>query len=80
MARESRLTTIDNPHDPFDDFPAWYAFDVAAGYGTTAFLARIIKASDQMSDVDIEFANESAIDEIVSENVLGIYRKLTREV
>lgn len=75
-----RLTTIDNPHDPFDDYLAWFAYDTASGYHTPDFLARIVQGSDQLSDVDQELANELAIDEIVRENVLGIYKKVSREV
>lgn len=78
--KQSRLTTIDNPHSPFDDFPAWYAWDIASGYNTCGFLARIIIDSDQLSEADQERANELAIDEIVKENVTGVYRKVTREV
>jgi hypothetical protein len=75
----SMLTTIDNPHSPFDNFSAWYAYDVASGYHTSAFLARIVVVSDQMSEVDQNLAVEQAIDEVVQENVLGIYRKVTKE-
>ena len=75
----SMLTTIDNPHDPFTDYPAWFAFDVASGYHTPAFLARILKDSDELSDVDQELAIEQAIDEIVRENVLGVYKKVMKE-
>ena len=76
----SRLTTTDNPHDPFDDYPAWFAFDTSSGYHTPSFLARILVSSDQLSEADEELAIEQAIDEIVKENVLGIYRKVTREI
>lgn len=76
----SRLTTIDNPHDPFDDYPAWFQYDATSGYHTPSFLARILEDSDQLSEADEELANELAIDEIVRENVLGIYKKVTRDV
>lgn len=76
----SRLTTIDNPHDPFDDFKAWFAFDAQAGYHTPSFLARIVQGSDQLSEQDEEDAITFAIDEIVRENVTGVYKKVTREV
>lgn len=76
----SRLTTIDNPYDPFDEYPSWFAYDTASGYDTPSFLARILKDSDQLSDVDQELSIEQAIDEIVTENVLGIYKKVSREV
>lgn len=77
---ESMLTTVDNPYNPFDSFDAWYSFDEAAGYHTTAFLARIAKTSYEISDADYSLAIEDAIDEIMKENVLGLYRKVSREV
>lgn len=76
----SRLTTVDNPHDPFDEYLAWFAFDLSSGYNTPSFLARILTDSDQLSDADQELANELAIDEIVRENTLGVYRKVTKEI
>jgi hypothetical protein len=77
--KKAMLTTIDNPHSPFDDFPGWYAYDISSGYYTTSFLARIAQVSDQLSDADYDLAIEKAIDEIVSENVLGIYIKVEKE-
>jgi hypothetical protein len=73
---EHMLTTVDNPFDPFTQFDEWYQFDEAAGYNTCAFLARIVKSSDELSDADQSLAIELAIDEIVRENVLGLYRKV----
>jgi hypothetical protein len=74
------LTTIDNPHSPFDDFEAWYAFDVESGYHTCAFLARIVNYSDQLSEADQEYAVKIAIDEIIYENVTGVYKRVTRDI
>lgn len=68
------LTTVDNPYDPSTNFDAWYAFDEAAGYHTSAFLARVVKSSHELSEPDQELAIETAIQEIARENVLGIYR------
>jgi hypothetical protein len=77
--KEVMLTTVDNPHDPFDDYDAWYVYDLSSGYHTPSFLARILNSSNEISDADQAVAIEQAIDEIVRENVLGIYRKVTRE-
>lgn len=77
--RVSMLTTIDNPFDPFKQFDDWLAFDQAKGYNTCAYLARIAKASDELSEQDEAIAIESAIDEIVKENILGIYKKVSIE-
>lgn len=73
---EHMLTTVDNPFDPFTQFDEWYSFDEAHGYRTSGFLARIIRTSDDLSDADQSLAIELAIDEIVRENVSGLYRKV----
>lgn len=75
----SMLTTVDNPYDPFESFGEWYAWDEANGYFTTSFLARILMNSHELSELDQQLAMESAIDEIVMENVNGMYRKVSRE-
>ena len=76
METEEMLTTVDNPYDPFTQFREWYAYDTQAGYNTCAFLARIVRSSDDLSDADQKNAISSAIDEIVRENVLGLYKKV----
>jgi len=70
------LTTVDNPYDPFTQFDEWYVYDTSSGYNTLGFLARVARTSHELSDADHSAALESAIDEIVRENVLGIYRKV----
>ena len=72
------LTTKDNPFDPFDDFDRWYAFDVAHGYDSCAYLARIARTSDKFSDEDQEREIQRAIDEIVQLNINGMYTKVAR--
>lgn len=76
---QSRLTTVDNPYDPFTQYDDWFAFDARMGYHSPSFLARIVQTSTELSDADQELAETQAIDEIVLENVLGLYRKVTRE-
>jgi hypothetical protein len=73
---EHMLTTVDNPYNPSTQFDEWLAFDTAAGYYTPAFMARIVKTSESLSDADQSLAIEQAIDEIVRENVLGLYKKV----
>jgi hypothetical protein len=77
---ESMLTTVDNPYDPFTQFDEWYAYDERSGYHTTSLLARITVTSHELSEADQSLAIELAIDEIVSENVSGVHRKVTRKV
>lgn len=76
MGTEHMLTTVDNPYNPFTHFDEWYSWDMAAGYNTSAFLARVIRTSDDLSEADQDLAREEAIEEIVRENVLGRYRKV----
>ena len=76
----SMLTTTDNPFDPFDQFDKWRAYDESKGYHTCAFLARLARTSDELSEQDESLSIEQAIDEIVSYNILGIYKKITRDI
>jgi hypothetical protein len=76
---QSMLTTIDNPFNPFTQFDEWYAYDESKGYHTCAYLARITKSSDELSQADEDLAIESAINEIVKLNILGLYRKVTQD-
>lgn len=78
--KESILTTIDNPYNPFEEYELWYDWDFRAGYHTPSFLARIVVTSDALSETDQNLAIEEAINEIVKENVSGVYTKVTREV
>lgn len=71
-----RLTTIDNPYNPHTQFEQWHAEDLRLGYNSLGLLARIMVSSDEISIADQEFAYEKAVDEIVTENVLGVYRKI----
>lgn len=71
------LTTVDNPYDPFTQFNEWFAFDTREGYHTSSFLARIVRTSDSLSEADQNLALEEAINEIVKENVNGLYKKVS---
>ena len=77
---KTMLTTVDNPFSPFDEFKAWYSYDVSKGHHTCSFLARILNDSDQLSDADQDHAVALAIDEIVRENVSGIYKKVSKDI
>lgn len=70
------VTTVDNPFNPFTQFDEWLSFDQSSGYFTTEYLARLTLTSPDLSDADQSIAIENAIDEIVSENINGMYRKV----
>jgi hypothetical protein len=73
---EYMLTTIDNPFDPFSEWDEWLAWDLFHGYNTLGFLARITVTSDELSEPDQLVAIQLAIQEIVDDNVSGLYRKV----
>jgi hypothetical protein len=75
---EYMLTTVDNPFDPFTRFDEWLAYDTRLGYDTPGMLARITKMSNELSEPDQALAVQNAIDEIVNENVSGMWRKVSR--
>lgn len=72
------LTTIDNPYDPFDEFMDWYTWDTTSGYHTCAYLARIARTSEELTDEDNLAERERAIDEICELNITGKYKKIKR--
>ena len=76
---DSMLTTVDNPYDPFTQYEEWLAYDMRMGYNTINYLGRMVISSPDISYDDQEMAIELAIDEIVKENVRGIYKKVTRD-
>lgn len=71
------LSTVDNPFDPFVAFDEWYAFDVAKGYNTCAYLARVTILSEELTEAQINFEIDSAISQAVALNVTGKYIKVT---
>ena len=74
--KDMMLTTIDNPFDPFVQWDQWKRFDEDMKYFTCNYLARISKTSDDLSDADYSKAVDDAINEIVSFNINGMYRKV----
>jgi hypothetical protein len=70
------LTTVDNPYNPFTQFDEWFRFDESSGYYSTQYLARLTLTSTDLSEADQSIAIEHAIDEIVQENINGMYRKV----
>lgn len=78
MVNDVMLTTIDNPFDPFDDFDSWFQFDVEKGYNSCAMIARIDKSTPDMSIEEDMMETERVIDEIIKNDFLNIYKKVSR--
>ena len=75
-----RLTTLDNPYDPFEDFTSWFMYDVEKGYSTCGYLERVSNVTEDMSQKEASKEIERAIDEIIELNPLNIYKKVRRQV
>ena len=79
MFNECRLTTFDNPFDPFEQFTSWFLFDVEKGYNTCSYLARILDLPDALSEQEIAEETEKAIDNIIKYDFMNIYKKVRRK-
>ena len=73
-----RLTTFDNPYDPFEQFTLWYLFDTEKGYNTCGKLDRISNYSDDMTEKEVNDEHNRAIDELISFDFLNTYKKVPR--
>lgn len=80
MKRQVALTTIDNPFDPFEQYDSWMECDIAKGYNSCAYLGRIARTSDELSDEENDTEVERAIDEIIKFDPLNLYKKVVRNV
>ena len=78
MLEDIMLTTVDNPWSPFDQFDEWLQFDRSQGYESLPLLGRVAVTSNEMSDYDSDVEIVRAIKEIVSENVSGMHKFVTR--
>ena len=79
MMNDCRLTTFDNPFDPFEQFTSWLLFDKEKGYFTCEKLDRIAHFEEDMTEEEINEEHERAIDEIISNDFLNIYKKVQRK-
>ena len=78
-----RLTTTNNPWNPFTDYSEWYAFDDEHEYGSSELLARVLKIGPDLTDEEEEMLTEEAIDTIVSWGIPlsdgAFYKKIRRD-
>lgn len=72
------LTTKDNPFNPFTEFSDWYEFDNKSGYKTCQRIARLSGDDQSRTSIEEDIANEEAINQIMSEDFLGIYKRVKK--
>jgi len=70
------LSTSDNPFNPWTEFDQWRTWDEQAEYHTLSYLARITRSSHELSELDESQAIDIAIQEILDENITGMYVRI----
>lgn len=68
---EVALTTTDNPYNPLTDYDNWENYDRQHDYGTTEYLARVVRTTSEFGDGTYAEDIERAIDEIVLLNLIS---------
>lgn len=79
MGHRVGLTTTDNPYNPFTQFDSWFLFDTEKGYNSCAYLGRIARTSDSLSEEENEEEIERAVDEIIKYDFRKIYKKVKED-
>ena len=78
MSTEYKLTTIDNPFNPFEQFDEWHLFDKEKGYDCCERLMRIANVTDDMSSVEVDLELERAMDVLIKYDFLNVFQKCKR--
>ncbi|MFU8786358.1 MAG: hypothetical protein ACNA7U_03845 [Candidatus Izemoplasmataceae bacterium] len=66
-----RVTTIDNPYDPFTHWEQWWLFDINAGYNTCGRLATVSYISDSMSNQEAFESAEQGIEKLMKTGAIN---------
>lgn len=71
MGKMVRVTTTDNPFNPFTEWDEWYFYDLSKGYSTCERLDILSNTSSQLSDELNNEELEQAIDQLVEVGAVG---------
>lgn len=80
IVKDCKLTTHDNPFDPYEQFDSWYLFDMEKGYDCCGKLNRLSNFEDDMTQIEIHKEIENAIDKLIAIDFTNTYKKVTRNV
>ena len=76
---ECRLSTVDNPYNPFTQYDSWFLYDVEKGYNSSALLARVIDSNPSLYNQDVDDEDiENAIDSIIKNDFMNLYIKVRK--
>ena len=78
------LSTVDNPYDPIDEFDRWLATDLQLSVinhrrDTCSLLALFSYCSENLSEKRNKEEIERAINEIIENDSLNVYKKVKHE-
>ena len=72
-----RLTTVDNPWNPFKDYDSWQNEDQRLGYSTESYLARVAADygwNDELTNEEKDAILDMSIDTILENDFMNVYR------
>lgn len=70
------LTTVDNPYNPFEEFAKWFVYDSIHNYHCCSIVSLASPTSHSFSDAENNFLIEKAIDDLISNDFSGVYKKV----
>lgn len=78
MQYRYKLTTVDNPFDPFEEEDAWRLYDVLNNYNSERMTALFASTSDELTaPLTQEHINE-AITRIIALDPFNMYKRVRR--
>ena len=77
--RRVSISTIDNPHNPFEDYISWFMFDIEKGYYSSSKVARLLNIEEGLSSVEDMQEYEKAIDRLIELDPFDIFVKVVKE-
>lgn len=74
-----KLTTKDNPFDPFTQEDEWFLWDTFHGYNTNSYIARLTKFDQESTEEEERKDIKRAIDLIMANDFLNIYKVVSKK-
>ena len=76
---QAMLSTRDNPFNPFTQWDDWYAYDTSKNYNTPGLLDRLSYTSNSLTDDEISYELNKAIDDWLELNPDSVHIKVTSD-
>lgn len=79
MSNDCKLTTLDNPYNPFTQEDEWLAFDLVHGYDTNGTLARFTDMGINLSEEENSELIDQGIEDLLNIDPYCRWIMVTRE-